>query len=141
MSSRIINTSMPIDYNVSCKSKKWDVSSEMHERRLFLKVQPYFISMDSSFSNEGVLGRNEPENTPRMKSMETNRDRSSEYKVKIINPDNVKVAPKRQKNSRTEILTTPSKVSRKSAKQSYIDEPFAPCQRNKPCNQRNKLEE
>lgn len=91
----------PLDYCAREKSKKWEATAEMHERRIFLEVERHFISAENSSSNQLFLGKNALK-TPRKKLMRNKRGKCSAEASKIINPDDLEAGPLPRKRVRTE---------------------------------------
>lgn len=96
------------------KFEKWEASAEMHERRLLSKLEGYFISVENSSSNQGVLGENLSKHIPQKKSFRSKRNRNSAQEIEIMNLVELKVASSPKKRGRTERSTMTGKVARRS---------------------------
>lgn len=90
----------------------------MREKRLLLKFERIFSSVEVFLSYQGVIGNKALKNTPRKKNMHIERNRISAQNVNIINPDDLKVASPSIKRARKERSTTHSKIITESTNRS-----------------------
>lgn len=123
ITSLFISAMSPFDYNAEDKPKKWKAKAEIQEKCLLLQVQRHFSPTENSSSSRGILGENDLKYSPRKRSLQNKRDKSSVQKVEIINLDDLEVASPPQKRSRAEMSATLSKIitgtTMKSSDDSY----------------------
>lgn len=54
----LISPNCQLDYDTRSISKKWAVKDEMRMKRLLLKVEKYFSSVESTPAYQSILGEN-----------------------------------------------------------------------------------
>lgn len=67
----------PFTYDAKKKSKKWEVTAEMREKELLLKIEQYFSPAEAFCSYQGVLYESALKDNPPKMRLRDKQDRSA----------------------------------------------------------------
>lgn len=89
-------------YDANDRSKKWKIKAEMRGKCFLMKVERHCSPVQSSSSNQGVLGKTDLKDTPPKRGLRNKEETGSDQEVGIIDIDDEKVASYPKKRHKTE---------------------------------------